>query len=158
MNILLKKVTTPQVIPSGTGQTVSTKSSKNIGILLFKNTPRRIQEAYNVTKIKTQTFQFLSSNSESYQIDLLGLLFHKYRLCNFISFQWQLIKFDKTSYIHQLFASVLWSRQEKILLLDDSQFICFIFMVDYGKAQKQFYHKLKGLFPLNRIPGKQRNR
>ena len=138
MNILLKKVTTPQVIPSGTGQTVSTKSSKNIGILLFRNTPRRIQEAYNVTKIKTQTFQFHKSSSESHQMDILGVLLHEYQLWNFISSQWQLMNFSKASHICQLFTQVLWSRQEKVLLLDDCQFICFIFLVDYSKAQKQF--------------------
>lgn len=136
MNILLKKVTTPQVIPSGTGQTVSTKSSKNIGILLFKNTPRRMQEAYNVTKMKTQTFQSHGSNSESYQIDLLGILFQKYQLWNFISFQWQLIKFDKASHICQLFAQVLWSRQEKVLLPDDHRDLLYHFGLDYFKAQK----------------------
>lgn len=136
MNILLKKVTTPQVIPSGTGQTVSTKSSKNIGILLFKNTPRRMQEAYNVTTIKTQTFQFQGSSSESYRIDLLGILFQKYQLWNFTSFQWQLIKLDKASGICQPFAQVLRSRYEKVLLPDDHQYLLYRFGLDYFKAQK----------------------
>lgn len=54
MNMLLRKVTTPQVIPSGTGQTVSTKSSKNMGTLLFKKTPSKMQDAYNVAATKTK--------------------------------------------------------------------------------------------------------
>lgn len=43
-----KKVTTPQVMPSGTGYTVSMKSSKNIGTLLLMKMPTRMQEVYRM--------------------------------------------------------------------------------------------------------------
>lgn len=43
-----RKVTTPQVMPSGTGYTVSMKSSKNIGKLLLMKMPTRMQEVYRM--------------------------------------------------------------------------------------------------------------
>lgn len=55
INTLLKKVTTPQVIPSGTGYTVSTKSSKNIGTLLLRNIPNKMQDVYSVAITETKT-------------------------------------------------------------------------------------------------------
>lgn len=158
MNILLKKVTTPQVIPSGTGQTVSTNSSKNIGILLFKNTPRRIQEAYNVTEIKTQTGQFpVGSLCPSRQVfwvfSLISIDSAGSSLFN------ALIMSDKASYICHLFAPV--GRQGEFLWLDAQQFNCFIFLVAYSKAQKQFYHYniIKRILPpQSYTPSTQRDR
>lgn len=43
-----RKVTTPQVMPSGTGYTVSMMSSKNIGTLLLMKMPTRMQEVYKM--------------------------------------------------------------------------------------------------------------
>lgn len=51
MKTLLKKVTNPQVIPSGTGYTVSTKSSKKKGTLLMMNTPVNMHDVYKVTLV-----------------------------------------------------------------------------------------------------------
>lgn len=45
---LPRKVTTPQVIPSGTGYTVSMNNSKNIGTLLLIKMPTRMQEVYRI--------------------------------------------------------------------------------------------------------------
>lgn len=50
-----RKVTTPQVMPSGTGYTVSMKSSKNIGTLLLIKIPTRMQEAYKMAEEKSKT-------------------------------------------------------------------------------------------------------
>jgi hypothetical protein len=48
MTRLPRKVTTPHVMPSGTGYTVSMKSSKNMGTLLLMKMPTRMQEVYRV--------------------------------------------------------------------------------------------------------------
>lgn len=51
---LPRKVTTPQVMPSGTGYTVSIKSSKKMGTLLLMKMPTRIQEVYRVAEGRTE--------------------------------------------------------------------------------------------------------
>lgn len=43
-----RNVTTPQVMPSGTGYTVSMTSSKNMGTLLLMKMPTRMQEVYKM--------------------------------------------------------------------------------------------------------------
>ena len=64
MTRLPRKVTTPQVMPSGTGYTVSMKSSKNIGTLLLIKMPTRMQEVYRMAvkeakeKVQQQKVRF----------------------------------------------------------------------------------------------------
>lgn len=55
MNRFCRKVTTPQVMPSGTGYTVSMKSSKKIGTLLLMKMPTRMQEVYRMAAQKKQS-------------------------------------------------------------------------------------------------------
>lgn len=59
MKRFCRKVTTPQVMPSGTGYTVSMKSSKKIGTLLLMKMPTRMQDVYRMAaqkrKIKGKT-------------------------------------------------------------------------------------------------------
>lgn len=48
MTRLPRKVTTPQVMPSGTGYTVSMKSSKKMGTLLLMKMPTRMHDVYKM--------------------------------------------------------------------------------------------------------------
>lgn len=75
-----RKVTTPQVMPSGTGYTVSMKSSKNIGTLLLMKMPTRMQEVYKMavngknkeTAVSTISHSLIGNHDlKEYQIPLL---------------------------------------------------------------------------------------
>ena len=69
-----RKVTTPQVMPSGTGYTVSMKSSKKMGTLLLMKIPTRMQEVYRMAVKKENTLVSCSFLKKK-KIQTIGLDF-----------------------------------------------------------------------------------
>lgn len=88
-----------------------------------------MQEAYSVTEIKTQIFSWREAAGTSRGRDELGQgALERLRWLMEVGQAITQPSSPRSAFL----------RKDQVPLLNDYQFICFLFLLDYSKAQKQF--------------------